>query len=505
MHKIKNRRLFCLSALVAWGLMAAACGSTVAGQTAHGAAPRESEGRGPVPITGNTPSPFQLRVSGEEEVFLPHSAWHCPEFAFNDHVPDIPIDEPDTPAIFFRDASGTIHMFAMGPFNYAFLGKSVDDLKENCHSVYLSHYDTNPAHYQYQEWIRAAYTLDGTHVYGVAHDEFYCRDHLGTCDYRALTAVHSSDGGYTFKDEPMPQRLIAMYPYRNMDIPRDPDFTTGISDNSDIIRNPNDGFYYMTATDHSAARGCVLRSQDLSTWVSWDGTAFSVRLDNPKAYKNPPGTYDCHANARESLQYLAAYNLFLGLFGNHGDLEYEVSNDLVHWSAPESIGLPVIFGRRHDGSTNLTYPSILDPSTKSTNFDVINSGDQLYLLLVKSTPINDGRRINYSVNREIVRFPLSLTPVDNDESAVHSVAVTFAPAAGTYREAQTVTLSCKTPSSMIYYTTDGQAPSMDTFYTNQYTGPLAVAQSEKITAVCLSTGYRPGPVRAAQYRIGSGG
>ncbi|MGC2619590.1 MAG: chitobiase/beta-hexosaminidase C-terminal domain-containing protein, partial [Acidobacteriaceae bacterium] len=104
-----------------------------------------------------------------------------------------------------------------------------------------------------------------------------------------------------------------------------------------------------------------------------------------------------------------------------------------------------------------------------------------------------------------VRFPLSITPGENDETAVSAAPVTFSPAAGKYGTARTAALSCKTPSSMIYYTTDGQAPSMDTFYTNQYTGPLAVAQSEKITAVCLSTGYRPGPVRAAQYRIGSGG
>lgn len=503
MRNIADRRLFCLTAFLVWGLITAAYGSVAAGQTAQRAT-REPEGAVPLPITGNTAPPFQLRVSGDGEVFLPDSAWHCPQYPINGHMPDMPVDQPDTPAIFFRDASGTIHMFAMGPFNYAFVGKSVEDLKEDCHSVYLSHYDTNPAHYEFQEWIRAAYTQDGTHVYGVAHDEYYCRDHLGpTCDYRSLTAVYSNDGGYTFRNEPMPQRLIAAYPYRDMDIPRGPDNTTGISDNSDIIRNPDDGFYYMTATDHSAVKGCVLRSPDLSNWIAWDGSSFSMPVNNLKAYRNSPDSYNCSGGGVTSLHYLADYNLFVGLFWRDGDVNYRVSSDLVHWSAPESVGLPVHIGRRRDGAPAWMYPTFFDSSTKSTNFDVIKAGDQLYLLVAEATPFNNGQRFVYSRNREILRFPLSFTPADNGGSAVHSAPVTFAPGAGTYREARTVTLSCKTPASMIYYTTDGEAPEMDTFFTKQYTGPLEVTQSTKITAVCLATNYRPSPVRAAQYTIGS--
>jgi hypothetical protein len=507
MRNFKGESMIRLSALLVWGLVTMTFVSMAGGQTVQATEQRGAEGRIPAAILPSTEPPFEMRVSGDEESFLPHSAWHCADYAINNVQIHIPIDQPDTPAIFFRDAKGTIHMFAMGIFNYAFVGSSVNDLREDCHSVYLSHLDSDPRHFEQYEWIRAAYTLDGTHVYGVVHNENHCTDRFGPdCIYEALTAIHSDDGGYTFRDEPLPQRLIATIPYKDvMEIPRGPGKASGVGDNSDIIRNPNDGYFYMTTADHTASKLCILRSRDLNTWLAWDGTSFSVQMNNLRAYNNPPDVFHCAAGGRASLHYLSQYNLFLGLYRRDGDAFYQVSSDLVHWSAPERVMLPGPIGRRNDGSAALMYPGFFDPKTNSTNFDVINPGDQLYLLVVKDTPPNDGRRPFYGRGRELVRFPLSFTPVDSDKDAVHAAAVTFTPGAGSYDGAKTVALTCKTPFSMIYYTTDGQPPAMDTFFTKQYTGPLEVTQSEKITALCLSTGYRPGQVRAARYTIDGGG
>jgi Chitobiase/beta-hexosaminidase C-terminal domain len=503
MRNFCGARHFCLTALVIGGVLTPGLASVAAGQAVQQS---EATAGTPAPILPSTPPPFEMRVSGGEETFLPNSAWHCPEYPINHVPPQFPLDIPDAPAIFFRDARGTIHMFASGAFNYAFVGNTLNDLQQDCHSVYVSHFDPDPWHYEYKEWIRAAYTLDGTHVYGVAHNEYYCDGEGPRCDYRALTAIFSDDGGYHFSNEPMPQRLIATIPYPKLSkIPRG--HASGLAGNSDIIRNPNDGYYYMSAFDLSAAQQCMLRSRDLNTWVAWNGTSFSMQLNDPRAYDNPPQTYHCvGGHGLESLRYLSQYNLFIGLFWANGDILYEVSSDLVHWSAAKSVMLPVTFGRPRNGRPGYLYPSLLDPDSTSVEFQVFNSGDPLYLLLVKDIVAFDsyGRPIEDGRNWDIVRFPLSFTPAENDENAVSAAPVTFSPAAGKYVAARTVTLSCKTPSSMIYYTTNGQPPAMDTFFTKQYTGPLAVAQSEKITALCLSTGYRPSPVRAAQYTIGGG-
>jgi hypothetical protein len=501
MRTLHGARLFSLSAVVWLGLMTTAFSNVAEGQTVQGTEQRGAEGRPPALFDGSAPPPFQLQVSGGEEPFMPKSAWHCPPYLLMDRMYENLPDQVDIPAFFFRDASGTIHMFAMGPFNYAFVGMSFSDLKESCHSVYPSHFDTDPRHYEFREWIRAAYTVDGTHVYAVSSNEFYCQDHLGpTCDYRALIALHSSDGGYTFKDDPAPQRLVATIPYKDLlGTVRGAGKVTGLGNNSDIIRNPNDGYFYMEAIDLSANKSCMMRSQDLNAWLAWNGSSFSVRLNNPEAYDDPPATYHCAGGGRSSLMYLSQYNLFLGLLGLGQDLAIEVSSDLIHWSKPMPLKLPVPLGRTRQGG-GWTYPSILDPDSKAMNFDVLNAEDRLYLLIVKEDPIFDhqGKPIP-AVHRELVKFPVSFSPAEDERDA--AAAVTFTPAAGTYERGPSVALSCTTPSSMIYYTTNGQAPAIDTLYTQAYTGPLAVAQSQKITAMCLSTGYRPGPVRATQYTI----
>lgn len=79
---------------------------------------------------------------------------------------------------------------------------------------------------------------------------------------------------------------------------------------------------------------------------------------------------------------------------------------------------------------------------------------------------------------------------------------TFSPVAGTYTSVQSVTVSCATPSSTIYYTLDGTTPTFPvTGTTQQYVGPVAVGTSETMRAIGTATGFSSSVVGSAAYVI----
>ena len=74
----------------------------------------------------------------------------------------------------------------------------------------------------------------------------------------------------------------------------------------------------------------------------------------------------------------------------------------------------------------------------------------------------------------------------------------FAPAAGTYTTAQTVTITEAAPGAQIYYTTNGTTP---TTASTKYTGAFTVSASETIEAVAVASGYANSAVASAAYTI----
>lgn len=79
---------------------------------------------------------------------------------------------------------------------------------------------------------------------------------------------------------------------------------------------------------------------------------------------------------------------------------------------------------------------------------------------------------------------------------------TFSPVAGGYSSTQTVTISCSTPSSSIYYTTDGSTPTFPiTGTTLLYTVSLTVSATETIKAIGVKTGLTTSGVASATYTI----
>jgi len=79
-----------------------------------------------------------------------------------------------------------------------------------------------------------------------------------------------------------------------------------------------------------------------------------------------------------------------------------------------------------------------------------------------------------------------------------AAAPTFSPKAGTFVNAQRVTLGCSTANAVIYYTTDGSSP---TTQSAVYSGPINVSGNETISAFATATGSTSSTVSQATYTI----
>ena len=75
---------------------------------------------------------------------------------------------------------------------------------------------------------------------------------------------------------------------------------------------------------------------------------------------------------------------------------------------------------------------------------------------------------------------------------------TFTPEAGTYYEAQEVTIACTTTDATIYYTLDGSDPDENS---EVYTEPISVEESMTIKAIAMKEGYENSNIATAEYTI----
>jgi Chitobiase/beta-hexosaminidase C-terminal domain len=83
--------------------------------------------------------------------------------------------------------------------------------------------------------------------------------------------------------------------------------------------------------------------------------------------------------------------------------------------------------------------------------------------------------------------------------ATQAATPTFNPVAGTYASAQSVIISCSTPSSTIYYTTNGSTPTTSSAV---YSSPVSVSVSETLKAIATAPAYTQSAVGSAAYTIG---
>jgi hypothetical protein len=327
-------------------------------------------------------NPASARLAGAEQTVFRWSRDACE-----------PIDIPDAPARAFRGAGGSVTMIAASYINRRFTGPDLDHLRHPCKVVMNSQYNPDPAAYTDRSWIAATYTPDGRSVFALVHDEYQGNTHPGRCAaaqylpcwFNSITYAASTDGGRTFVQPPVPQRVVATVPYQY-----EPGAGPyGLFQPSNIVFDRSDGYYYslIRAEHHrnQPAAVCVMRTHDPArsdSWRAWNGHDFTVQFVDP--YVTPPqdpAAHVCRAvdgdvrGMTQSLTYNTYFRKYM-LVGTstighgRGAILFSLSDDLVHWSAARLIETIELVYTYDCGDENpVAHPSILDPRSSSRNFE----------------------------------------------------------------------------------------------------------------------------------------
>ncbi|MGB9266387.1 MAG: chitobiase/beta-hexosaminidase C-terminal domain-containing protein [Terriglobales bacterium] len=83
-----------------------------------------------------------------------------------------------------------------------------------------------------------------------------------------------------------------------------------------------------------------------------------------------------------------------------------------------------------------------------------------------------------------------------------AVTPTFNPAPGAFTSAESVTLADTTPGAVIYYTTNGLTPTVNSA---KYSTPIAVSATTTIQAIAVASNYNNSAIAAGTYFLGSSG
>jgi hypothetical protein len=339
-------------------------------------------------------------------------------------------DTPDAPARAFRDYSGTVHLLAVQHTLRQFTGPSLDSVRHRCGVIHESANDDRPSMYSDRQWLAAPYTLDGRQIFALVHNEFngHLRPELcpsqvySRCWENSLTLAISTDGGQTYAQSVPPTNLVAALPYRYRG---DVGFPIGYFQPSNIVELG--GYYYAlfrSAHYLSQEAGiCLIRTKLLSnasSWRAWDGKEFTVAFVNPYTSQiEDPRRHLCTTlkttlpwnmggviRDPKSGAFVLATKGLVGdsqlLHGRTIGIWAAASYDLLDWSRPVLVlADPSGATSYGDPRESDQDPSLLDPTSKSRDFDVI--GNKPFVYFVRSNP--DKR----PYDRQLMRVPVQIS------------------------------------------------------------------------------------------------
>lgn len=163
----------------------------------------------------------------------------------------------------------------------------------------------------------------------------------------------------------------------------------------------------------------MMRTRDLAdprSWRAWGGTAFAARFTDPYLQPAPRGGA-CWAIAplvgafdfmNGSLVYSTYLQRFLlvgtGNSGIDGGFYVSASTDLVSWSRPVKIIAGELTYTYSCGDPDpMAYPSLLDPTSTSRNFETVGRTAYLYFTRFRY------RDCGQTQHQDLVRVPIEFT------------------------------------------------------------------------------------------------
>lgn len=350
-------------------------------------------------------------VDGPQVVFE-HSKQKCED-----------IDIPDAPLRAFRRYDGVIVAFASHYRNRRLIGKSLSDLKHDCHVSYEGREDPDPSTFNDRTWIAATWTEDGRNIVALGHNEYQAQRFPGRCRYKtytecwynAIVLLKSTDSGENFArvDAASPMPLVAP-PLKADAYQGRP---SGYFEPSNIILSS--GHYYtfiaQRGIDSNKTGRCLFRTRKLNSltgWTFYDGHRFVPTSGNPYAGKYRHGFCEPVKGlpgVMGSVARIEGTNLFAAFTIDDrpgtpegGAVEIAFSHDLINWNGNQvTLKLPPFWSSTscRDGH-KYNYVSVLDDHVQSMNFDSI--GNEPLLFVTRSG-------CNVTLDRDLVSFRLRLS------------------------------------------------------------------------------------------------
>ena len=341
-----------------------------------------------------------------------------------------PDDIPDAPARAFRDATGTVHLFATHFVNRALVGRSLDEVRPDCAVAFMGDKVDDPEQFDDRIWLAAFHTDDGHTIAALAHAEFH--GHLrpalcpsrqySACWWNAVLGLVSHDGGRRFERAPGAGAVVAALPYAYDPSAGRP---TGYFGPSNILTFDGAQYAFVFAEEwRDQKRGaCLLRTRtptDPSSWRAWDGTDFAAALTGAGRFAGPPAKHVCApvpglASTMAAIARYAPTGAVVGLFAakrrdpatgtDATGIWYATSRDLLRWSEPRLLlEAPLMFAFSCGAKAVYAYPSLLDPASASRNFDSVSGRAYLYLTRFNMNGCT------LPMDRDLVRVPVRIAP-----------------------------------------------------------------------------------------------
>ena len=361
------------------------------------------------------------RTGAPQPVFLWQSM-HCEEW-----------DVPDTGARAWRDAQGRVHLVASGTDNRAMVGPDLDHVKQDCRVIFKGGEQDAPQAYDDRSWLTSPYTLNGTDVFALIHNEFHGQLRPALCPSRdyakcwanTVTLAVSHDGGLSFAHATPPAQFVAGLPYRYRG---DIGHRVGYFNPSNIILR--DGYYYAyfwADAEGAQQRGdCLMRTANLAdprSWRAWDGKDYTIRFADP--YVDDVSNVAAHVCAPVGADGLVSFvssvtlhrpsGLYVALMAtNHAPIPGKdpvsgvfasTSSDLIHWTPAalvwqEAVLFKYACSADHDA---VFYPSLLDPASSTRNFEDAGDHAELYF-----TDLHIAPDCHLGPNRDLLRVPVEI-------------------------------------------------------------------------------------------------
>ncbi|MBI4020759.1 MAG: hypothetical protein HY369_00790, partial [Candidatus Aenigmarchaeota archaeon] len=320
-----------------------------------------------------------------------------------------------------------------------------------------------PESFAHKEWISSTYYEPNTNIiHMIVHNEFHDPNkdsNLSTlhpctvyktipgnpCNYFSLTYASATPASpistnmFKKKTDWQTNKDSLIVGASHMKWPGDPIYDNpppsipnntiapvmGMPMTSNIIKRGS--HYYMLSQAIQASPStnqwhgtCIARTNDLSnasSWRFWNGSHYSIRMGSPYEGKNGGPCANVAKNEIQNMMHSLTWNEYLGKYllvssQNNGGpnpdkcgFYFSLSDDLINWTARQLLWeVPLTTGPckgtpNEPTESRKTYPSIIDHSSPSLNFET--SGKNPYLYYTDYVGV-----LVTTIDRDLARVPI---------------------------------------------------------------------------------------------------